>query len=116
MDIRQLRTFAILAETGSLGKAADRLRVAQPALSRQIRLLEEDIGWVTPPEDPSALAKVIAKAAEDATGTTEKGRRAARVALQYTRQISFSAYRNLMDRLLESRILRRKDKLEEEAA
>jgi LysR family nitrogen assimilation transcriptional regulator len=44
MDIRQLRTFAILAETGSLGKAADRLRVAQPALSRQIRLLEEDIG------------------------------------------------------------------------
>jgi DNA-binding transcriptional LysR family regulator len=44
MDIRQLRTFAILAETGSLGKAADRLRIAQPALSRQIRLLEEDIG------------------------------------------------------------------------
>lgn len=44
MDIRQLRTFAVLAETGSLGKAADRLRVAQPALSRQIRLLEEDIG------------------------------------------------------------------------
>ena len=44
MDIRQLRTLAILAETGSLGKAADRLRVAQPALSRQIRLLEEDVG------------------------------------------------------------------------
>jgi LysR family transcriptional regulator, nitrogen assimilation regulatory protein len=44
MDIRQLRTFAVLAETGSLGKAADRLRVAQPALSRQIRLLEDDIG------------------------------------------------------------------------
>ena len=44
MDIRQLRTFATLAETGSLGKTADRLRVAQPALSRQIRLLEEDIG------------------------------------------------------------------------
>ena len=44
MDIRQLRTFATLAETGSLGKTADRLRVAQPALSRQIQELERSLG------------------------------------------------------------------------
>ncbi len=33
-----------VAELGSLSKAADRLNVAQPALSRQIRLLEEELG------------------------------------------------------------------------
>ena len=44
MDIRQLRTFICLAETGSLSKAADLLRIAQPALTRQIKLLEADVG------------------------------------------------------------------------
>ena len=40
MDIRQLRTFSCVAELGSLSKASDKLRIAQPALSRQIKLLE----------------------------------------------------------------------------
>src|SRR3569833_4769109 len=40
MDFRQLRTFSCVAELGSLSKASDTLRVAQPALSRQIKLLE----------------------------------------------------------------------------
>ncbi|NOG73072.1 LysR family transcriptional regulator [Roseicella sp. DB1501] len=44
MDLRQLRTFREVAEAGSLSRAADRLRLAQPALSRQIRMLEEEIG------------------------------------------------------------------------
>ncbi len=43
MDLRQLRTFRAVAELGSLSKASDRLRIAQPALSRQIRLLEHDL-------------------------------------------------------------------------
>lgn len=43
MDFRQLRTFKVVAELGSLSKASDRLRVAQPALSRQIKLLEHDL-------------------------------------------------------------------------
>lgn len=43
MDLRQLRTFRSVAELGSLSKAADRLRVAQPALSRQIKLLEHEL-------------------------------------------------------------------------
>lgn len=34
----------MVAETGSLSKASDRLRLAQPALSRQIKLLEAEIG------------------------------------------------------------------------
>ena len=42
MDLRQLNTFVQVAELGSLSRASDRLRIAQPALSRQIRLLEEE--------------------------------------------------------------------------
>ncbi|MBN8942899.1 MAG: LysR family transcriptional regulator [Rhizobiales bacterium] len=44
MDLKQLKTFIRVAETGSLSKASDRLRTAQPALSRQIKLLEAEIG------------------------------------------------------------------------
>jgi len=44
MDLRQLRSALVIAETGSLNAAARRLRIAQPALSRQIRLLEEELG------------------------------------------------------------------------
>src|SRR5262245_53588160 len=44
MEISQLRTLIHVAELGSLSKAADRMRIAQPALSRQVRLLEEELG------------------------------------------------------------------------
>jgi LysR family transcriptional regulator, nitrogen assimilation regulatory protein len=44
MDVAQLKTLIHVAELGSLSKAADRLNIAQPALSRQIRLLEEELG------------------------------------------------------------------------
>lgn len=43
MEISQLRTLIHVAELGSLSKAADRLGIAQPALSRQVRLLEEEL-------------------------------------------------------------------------
>ena len=45
MELSQLRTLVNVAELGSLSKAADRLHVAQPALSRQVRLLEEELGF-----------------------------------------------------------------------
>ena len=45
MDLRHLRTFVAIAEQGSVSKAALRLRVAQPALSRQIIDLETSIGF-----------------------------------------------------------------------
>lgn len=44
MEISQLRTLIHVAELGSLSRAADRLHIAQPALSRQMRLLEEELG------------------------------------------------------------------------
>ncbi|WP_226576404.1 LysR family transcriptional regulator [Acuticoccus sediminis] len=44
MDIPQLRTILHVAELGSLSKASERLKIAQPALSRQVRLLEAELG------------------------------------------------------------------------
>ena len=44
LDVRKLRYFATVAEMGSFTKAARVLHVAQPALSRQIQNLEEEVG------------------------------------------------------------------------
>jgi LysR family nitrogen assimilation transcriptional regulator len=44
MDIKKLQYFVAVAECGSFTKAAIQLRIAQPALSRQIALLENEFG------------------------------------------------------------------------
>jgi DNA-binding transcriptional LysR family regulator len=44
MELRHLRTFLTVAETLSFNKAAAQLHIAQPALSRQVQALEEEIG------------------------------------------------------------------------
>ncbi|OMC30739.1 LysR family transcriptional regulator [Mycobacterium colombiense] len=44
MDTHRLKYFLRIAEEGSITRAAAVLGIAQPALSRQIRLLEEDLG------------------------------------------------------------------------
>jgi DNA-binding transcriptional LysR family regulator len=44
MDLRHIRTFVTVAELGTVSKAASRLHVAQPALSRQIANLEDELG------------------------------------------------------------------------
>jgi LysR family cyn operon transcriptional activator len=44
MTFRQLQTFILIAETGSFARAEGRLRVSQPAASRQILALEGELG------------------------------------------------------------------------
>jgi DNA-binding transcriptional LysR family regulator len=43
MDLRRLRYFTEVVEQGSLGKAAARLGVSQPALTKSLRLLEQEL-------------------------------------------------------------------------
>jgi DNA-binding transcriptional LysR family regulator len=44
MNLERLKIFYVVAQEGSLAKAAKKLHIAQPALSRTIKLFEEELG------------------------------------------------------------------------
>lgn len=55
MELRHLRTFLVVAETLNISEAARRLRATQPALSRQVRELEDQVGHPLFTRHPNGL-------------------------------------------------------------
>ncbi len=56
LTLNQLRYFRTLAETGHFGRAAQRLNLSQPPLSRQMALLEQDLGTRLMDRTPKGVA------------------------------------------------------------
>ena len=55
MDTQNLKAFVLVAESGSFSLAAERLHLTQPAVSKRIALLEEQLGNITLTEAGRAL-------------------------------------------------------------
>lgn len=78
VDLRHFRSFVVVAEEGNIGRAAERLFITQPALSRQMQQLEREIGAPILVRTPRGVelteagaelltrARVALEAAEDA--------------------------------------------------
>ncbi len=105
-ELRQLRYLVTVAEEGNLTRAAERLGIQQPPLTRQIRLLEED--WGVPLFErhprgmrPTEAGRVAIEAARDvlerAGRLGQTARRAARgeqgrLAIGYTSSGAFNPF------------------------
>lgn len=114
MELRQLECFVALAEELHFGRAAARMRITQPPLSRQIKQLEDDLGLLlferssrqvkmTPAghsfvQDARHLLEYSARATKNAKRAFSNG--AGRITLGYT---AVSAYRLLPEMLTAAR-------------
>lgn len=56
MELYQLRTFVAVAREGNLSRAAKELATSQPAVSAQVKALEEELGLVLFERSPKGMA------------------------------------------------------------
>lgn len=56
MSLDQIKTFVVVAEEGSVRKAAERLHISQPPLSRQLQSLEDELGHKLFTRQPRGMA------------------------------------------------------------
>ena len=60
MEIYQLRSFSAIAETGQLTRAAEKLHVSQPAVSAQLKALEEELEFALFERTPNGMVLTAA--------------------------------------------------------
>jgi DNA-binding transcriptional LysR family regulator len=86
MNLRQLEYFVVIAEEGSITRAAERLFVAQPSLSQQISALERELGGPLLERMPRGVRLTVAgqnllPEARAAISHADRAGRSARMAL-----------------------------------
>src|SRR5215472_2558245 len=103
MELRQLRYFVAVAEEGHITRAAERLGIQQPPLTRQIRQLETELGVTLFQRLPRGVqvteaGRVVVEEARDVIARAERiqetAKRAARgeqgrLAVGYTPSAAF---------------------------
>jgi len=85
LNLRQLQYFTVTAESGSITRAAERLRISQPSLSHQLRRLEARVGAVLFERKArgvvlTPVGRALLPGAMAALKATEDARRSARAA------------------------------------
>ncbi len=79
MDLRQIEHFLVLAETLNFSRAAERLGITQPALSKSIKRLEDDLGGLLLHRDGkdtrlTELGRSIRRELENVVANIDKAR------------------------------------------
>jgi DNA-binding transcriptional LysR family regulator len=107
MELRHLRYFLAVADAGHFGRAAEKLHIVQPALSMQIRSLEEELGTplFTRTSRKVALTEAGELLVEEARRTLGQAERAKEIVQQSARgeigsvRIGFSGNASFAGRL-----------------
>jgi DNA-binding transcriptional LysR family regulator len=111
LDLELVRSFAVVAEHGHFGRAADELHLAQSSLSRQIRRLEQQVGATLLDRTPRGtelteagrvflpLAKALLRSADQAVAKARAMATTNRITIGFTVNVTITpAVRELRHR------------------